>query len=140
MSEAVHHAYLRAVAEDMRVAGWPVVEYRAEPTLPRRGWVCFDSLAEGLERSDRAFLVAWDEENGWSMAKEDWDQPGLAQGSNYHFGTTPVPTVAQVLDVLENEYMRHENVYMDPRPPRYRRHTDRDDLPGQLARALESRC
>ncbi|MGW4354603.1 DUF6292 family protein [Nocardia sp. NPDC004582] len=137
MSDTVHHAYISAVAEGLRIFGWPVVESRVSTTTPLHGWICIDEHAKGLERSDYARLLAWDEEDGWHFGDEDLDEPGVIYGPIHYLGEEAVPTVASVLELAETQGRRFHPEY---EAPGYRSHTDRDDLPSQLARAVAAPC
>lgn len=157
MRATAHHAYVTALATELHTRGWPVIESQVNDTRPMRGWLVFDSLAEGLERSDRARILIWDEEDGWSYARESWEQPGQPDYRPNHFGGTLVPALADLLewidhrhllDLIECGVVHDDLIESGAMPadgsgrerPRYRRHSDPADLSGEFARALGVPC
>ncbi|WP_203826716.1 DUF6292 family protein [Actinoplanes palleronii] len=65
---AGHWGYLRAVAEALEAAGLPVADWRADPGVPRDGWIPFDRGRPSVVtwEHDQAGL-SWSEVDGWSL-------------------------------------------------------------------------
>jgi hypothetical protein len=101
-----HEAYIRAVAEALESAGFPVDDWWADDNDPRDGWIGLDMAKQGIIDGEPLWKydevgVGWSEDRGWHLLTID-DPHGRDSRNVTEFAIARIASpVTVVLEVAE---------------------------------------
>lgn len=82
-----HAAYLDAVADALRGAGFEPTDWWADPNDPRDGWI--EIRPVGVYADFDEVGLGWSEDRGWHVLAVDKRRAGMREDARYVFDVTP---------------------------------------------------